>query len=71
MKILFFVDSLRAGGKERRIVELVKGLSKSKKHEIQFVLTKRTIHYGRNTFNEYKNTFCRENDVQEGSESFF
>ena len=45
MKILFFVDSLRAGGKERRIVELVKGLSKSKKHEIQFVLTKRTIHY--------------------------
>jgi glycosyltransferase involved in cell wall biosynthesis len=28
MKILFFIDSLRLGGKERQIVELVKGLSR-------------------------------------------
>lgn len=45
MKILFFVDSLRAGGKERRIVELIKGLGKSNNFEIELVLTKRIIHY--------------------------
>ncbi len=45
MKILFFIESLRAGGKERRIVELLKGLSKLPDLSLELVLTRRDIHY--------------------------
>jgi len=45
MKILFFIESLHSGGKERRIVELLKGLSKYKSISMELVLTKRGIHY--------------------------
>ena len=40
MKILFFIESLGSGGKERRLVELIKGLSKDKNIEIELVLKK-------------------------------
>lgn len=45
MKILFFIESLRAGGKERRIIELLKGLRKQPFIQIELVLTRDEIHY--------------------------
>ena len=45
MKILFFIESLRAGGKERRIVELLKGLKQFPDISIELVLTRNEIHY--------------------------
>jgi len=45
MKILFFIESLRSGGKERRLVELIKGLQKHPEIECELVLTKKNIHY--------------------------
>ncbi len=45
MKILFFIESLHAGGKERRLVELIKGLSTDSTVTMHLVLTKENIHY--------------------------
>ena len=45
MKILFFIESLLSGGKERRLVELIKGLSTQPGIEMEIVLTKREIDY--------------------------
>jgi glycosyltransferase involved in cell wall biosynthesis len=45
MKILFFIESLRSGGKERRLLELIKGLSKFPDIEMELVLTREDIHY--------------------------
>lgn len=45
MKILFFIESLHSGGKERRLVELIKGLSNNKSIKMDIVLTKENIHY--------------------------
>jgi glycosyltransferase involved in cell wall biosynthesis len=45
MKILYFIESLRAGGKERRIVELLKGFKNYPDVEIELVLTRKEIHY--------------------------
>jgi glycosyltransferase involved in cell wall biosynthesis len=45
MKVLFFIESLRAGGKERRIVELLKGLIEYKDISVELVLTRKEIHY--------------------------
>lgn len=45
MKILFFIESLHSGGKERRLVELIKGLSRDPNFEMELVLTKENIHY--------------------------
>lgn len=45
MKILFFIESLHSGGKERRLVELIKGLSNFPEIMMEFVLTKKGIHY--------------------------
>jgi len=45
MKILFFIESLQSGGKERRLVELINGLSKANDIKMQLVLTKEEIHY--------------------------
>lgn len=45
MRILFFIESLRAGGKERRIVELLKGLRQYTDLHITLVLTRKEIHY--------------------------
>jgi glycosyltransferase involved in cell wall biosynthesis len=46
MKILFFLESLQSGGKERRSVELVKYLkSQHADYDIEIVLTEEEIHY--------------------------
>lgn len=45
MKILIFIEDLRSGGKERRLVELVKGLNSDNEFELQLVLTRDEIHY--------------------------
>jgi glycosyltransferase involved in cell wall biosynthesis len=46
MKILFYIESLHAGGKERRLIELIKGLKKEYLDiEMELVLTKEEIHY--------------------------
>jgi glycosyltransferase involved in cell wall biosynthesis len=45
MKILFYIESLRAGGKERRLVELIKGLKRYPDIEMELVLTREDIHY--------------------------
>ena len=45
MKILFYIESLNSGGKERRLVELIKGLSKYPDIEMELVLTRDYIHY--------------------------
>ena len=45
MKILFFIESLRPGGKERRIVELLHGLLKRKDITLELALSRNEIHY--------------------------
>jgi glycosyltransferase involved in cell wall biosynthesis len=45
MKILFFIDNLNAGGKERRMTELVKALSFRKDVILQLVVMNKEIHY--------------------------
>ena len=45
MRILFFTENLRAGGKERRIIELLKHLKSSGDVQLELVLTKNIIHY--------------------------
>ena len=45
MKILFFIDSLTAGGKERRFVELIKGLQKYPDIKCELAIMSDEIHY--------------------------
>jgi len=45
LRILFFIDSLRSGGKERRCSELLKSLTLSSSFELELVLMSREIHY--------------------------
>lgn len=45
MRTLFFINDLGSGGKERRLVELIKGLSKFPEMEMDIVLTRDVIHY--------------------------
>ena len=45
MKILFFAESLQAGGKERRLLELIDYLKQQSDYEIALVLTEDEIHY--------------------------
>jgi glycosyltransferase involved in cell wall biosynthesis len=45
LKILFFIDSLKAGGKERRFVELLKGLKASSDIFFEIVVMDDNIHY--------------------------
>lgn len=45
IKILFFIESLQSGGKERRLVELIKRLICYPGIKIELVLTKEDIHY--------------------------
>ena len=45
MRILLFTEHLTAGGKERQVVELIKGLFKHGGFEIELVITKNEIHY--------------------------
>ena len=45
LKILFFIDSLRAGGKERRFTELLKVLKFSSDIEFEIVIMNEEVHY--------------------------
>ena len=45
MKIVFFIESLRSGGKERQLVELIKGLKHYPDIECELALTRTEIHY--------------------------
>ena len=45
MKILFFIDGLIAGGKERRLLELMKGIKTGFDVEFELVVMNRDIHY--------------------------
>jgi glycosyltransferase involved in cell wall biosynthesis len=45
MKILFFIDSLNAGGKERRLTELMKALVNKQDIEFELVVMSNAIHY--------------------------
>lgn len=39
MRLLFFIDGLGTGGKERQVVELLKGLSRNGKYEVELACT--------------------------------
>jgi glycosyltransferase involved in cell wall biosynthesis len=45
MRILFFIDSFPAGGKERRLLELMKGLQKQPDIEFELVIMSNDVHY--------------------------
>jgi len=45
MKVLFFIDAFHAGGKERRLLELMKGLKKSSDIQFELVIMSREVHY--------------------------
>lgn len=45
MRILFFIDNLLPGGKERRFIELVKGLKAFPAIEFEIVVMNQNIHY--------------------------
>jgi len=45
MKVLLLIDSLTSGGRERRLVELVKGFSNTKDIELALVVFSDRIHY--------------------------
>lgn len=45
MKLLFVIDTLGAGGKERRFTELIKTLTRRKEIEISLVIMSNDIHY--------------------------
>ena len=45
IKVLHFTDNLRAGGRERQLVELLKGLSLKKEIVCHLVLMSKDIHY--------------------------
>ena len=45
IRILFFIGKLGAGGKERRLIELLTYLKEKGGYELMLVLTKDIIHY--------------------------
>ncbi len=45
MKILFVIDTLGSGGKERRLTELLKALKSSKEIDFELVVMRNDIHY--------------------------
>lgn len=45
MKLLFFIESLCSGGKERRLVELLIYLKQNTNYKLSLVLTEEAIHY--------------------------
>ena len=45
MKIIFFIDSFSTGGKERRLLELMKGLKAQPDIEFELVIMSKEVHY--------------------------
>jgi len=54
MRILFVADTLAGGGKERRLVELIKGLSHSSDYSVFLLILDGEIHY-----KDINNTNCK------------
>ena len=71
MKILFFIEGLQAGGKERRLVELVKGLSNHVDLEMELVLTKEEIHYKEIYSTDIKVHFTPRRHLKKDPKIFF
>ena len=60
MKVLFFIESLKSGGKERLLIELLKGLSNNN-IECELVITDKDISY--TEFEKLKvKTYCIERE---------
>ena len=45
IKIIFFIESLRSGGKERRLIELLSYLKDKPEYELMVVLVEKKIYY--------------------------
>ena len=45
MKILFFINGLQSGGKERRLVELIKSLTSYSEIKMELILTQENVVY--------------------------
>lgn len=45
MKIIYFIESLHTGGKERRLIELLSYLTRNTNYRLLVILTKKDIHY--------------------------
>lgn len=45
MRILFFIDCLRAGGKERRLIELMKAIKSDPEIDFELAIMNKDIHY--------------------------
>lgn len=45
MRVLFFIESLQSGGKERRLIQLIDYMMKSGQHEVMLVLMSEEIHF--------------------------
>src|SRR5665647_1342755 len=45
MRILFFINNLAAGGKERMLIELMKGIKLRQNIEFELIVMSREIHY--------------------------
>lgn len=61
MKILFFIETLRSGGKERRMLELIKYLCNNTNFDIKIILLYNEIHYKYVfNFNVSIEVLCRE-----------
>ena len=54
MKIIFIIESLKAGGKERRLLELIDGLQKNKIFECALIILNNNIHYEKAQQNRYE-----------------
>jgi glycosyltransferase involved in cell wall biosynthesis len=61
IRILFFIESMSSGGKERRLIELLKGLSSFNFIDFEIILSNENIHY--NDINNYKLNIINKNNL--------
>ena len=45
MKIIFFIDSMESGGKQRRLTELMRAIKSRQDIEFELVVMNKDIHY--------------------------
>ncbi|MDY0285428.1 MAG: glycosyltransferase [Kiritimatiellia bacterium] len=71
MNILFFIETLHAGGKERRLVELITYLKNKTDYQIQLVLAEHDIHYDSVTNLNIDIYFLTRNRIRRDPSLFF
>ena len=71
MKILFYIESLGFGGKERRLVELIKALSKNKTYQMEIVLTRKRVHYEDIFSTNVKITYLERKSIKKDPTIFY